>query len=86
MKQISYTLNDLLTDDEFIEYVFSQSPQSNGFWEKIQSDEDYELNKVIQTARNIINCNNEDKILLDENEINLLKIRILNALKNNNKK
>ncbi|NLO71319.1 MAG: hypothetical protein GX102_10375 [Porphyromonadaceae bacterium] len=86
MKEISYTLNDLLTNDKFLKYVISESSQSDEFWEEIQPDENNEMNKVIQTAKNIINCDNEDKNLLDENEINLLKIRILNTLTNTNKK
>lgn len=84
MKEIDSTLKDLLTDESFIDFVFDKSPLPANHWIRVKSKETPELNDVIITAKNIINNTNEDKTSLSETDFSLLKLRIINSLRNSN--
>lgn len=80
MKEISSTLTDLLTDETFLEHVFNKSPLPSGHWTQNQSPKSPVIDELILAAKNIINYTNEDRYTLTDNEINLLKIKILTSL------
>lgn len=71
----NYRIEDLLTNDSFIDYALSISESSISHWEE-QMKVDSKLKIVAQKAKDVILFQNKDLSLLDEIEMRKLKDKI----------
>ena len=71
----NYRIEDLLTNDSFIDYALSISESSISYWEE-QMKVDSKLKIVAQKAKDVILFQNKDLSLLDEIEMRKLKDKV----------